>query len=128
MELTTVHIWIAAILGDILLIAGVFALIQRWMANNVKRALSEAVQPVEVKVDDLMHSTKELGEIQSVHTAQLDALSGQVSAITYQVRPNRGSSLRDTADRTEAAVKEMDGKLDTAITDIAVLKAKDRDR
>jgi ABC-type transporter Mla subunit MlaD len=123
-ELTTVHLWIAAILGDILLIAGVFALIQRWMANNVKKVLQETITPVDTKVTGLVQTAKDLGEIQAKHTNQLDALGSQVQNITYQVRPNRGSSLRDTADRTEQAVKEMDGKLDEALTDIAVLKSK----
>jgi len=124
MELTTAHLWLAAILGDLLLVAAVITLFRKWLSSRILTELKDVVKPVERKVDGLINTAKELGEVQSAHTNQLEALGGQVSAITYQVRPNRGSSLRDTADRTEKTVNELDGKLDSALTDIAVLKSK----
>jgi hypothetical protein len=127
MELTTVQVWIAAILGDILLIGGVFALINRWMAANIGRAIKDSMTPVATEVKALTDKAEELGKVQGVHTEQLAIMAASVSKISYQVQPNRGSSLRDTTDRTEILLGELDGKVDSALLDIALLKSKIKD-
>ena len=96
------------IMGDVLLIAAVWALFRRTFIGAVRNAM----KPTEDKVDILVAKVDAQGVVQAEHTASLGTLKTQVMKIEYQVQPNRGTSLRDTANRTEATVKEIDGKVD----------------
>jgi hypothetical protein len=102
------HFIVWLILGDILLIAAVWALFRRTFVGAVRTAM----KPTEDKVDGLLTKVDALAVVQTEHTDSLGALKAQVMKIEYQVQPNRGTSLRDTANRTEATVKEIDGKVD----------------
>ena len=102
------HALVFVILGDILLIGAVWALVRR----SFTAAVRSAMKPTEDKVDSLVRKATTLGTVQAEHTDLLGALKTQVAKIDYQVQPNRGGSLRDTANRTEATVKEIDGKVD----------------
>lgn len=96
------------VMGDLLLIAAVWALFRRTFIGAVRAAM----KPTEDKVTALVAKADSLAKVQSAHTETLGALQSQVMKIEYQVQPNRGSSLRDTANRTEATVKELDTKVD----------------
>jgi len=96
------------VMGDVLLIAAVWALFRRTFIGAVRNAM----KPTEDKVDVLVSKADALAKVQSEHTDALGTLKTQVMKIEYQVQPNRGSSLRDTANRTEATVKELDNKVD----------------
>lgn len=124
MELTTVHIWIAAILGDILLLAGVIALASRWIQSVIKVTLESRLDEVDGKIDGLTEKAEKLGKVQEKHTDQLEALNGTVARIVYQVQPNRGTSLRDAVTRTEKGLEAVDSKLDDVIVDVAILKSR----
>ncbi len=102
------HFIVWLILGDILLIAAVWALFHRTFVGAVRTAM----KPTEDKVDGLLTKADALAVVQTEHTDSLRVLKAQVMKIEYQVQPNRGTSLRDSANRTEAGVKELDAKVD----------------
>lgn len=96
------------VMGDVLLVAAVWALFRKTFIGAVRNAM----KPTEDKVDVLVAKAETLSKVQEQHTEVLGTLQTQVMKIEYQVQPNRGTSLRDTANRTEATVKEIDGKVD----------------
>lgn len=103
------HFWLWIVMADIVVTGAAYVVISKVFVAAVKGAM----KPTEDKVDDLIQGQDDLKKIQTEHTTKLDSMGRQMMKIEYQVQPNSGRSLRDTANRTEAAVEVLDSKFDT---------------
>lgn len=127
--------WLALIMGDILLVLAVVTAIRRAVVGVIESVMKESM--VEVN----QHLTRTDAKVDAIQTrmarrdAQVGEMAQTVAQVAYQVRPNKGGSLRDSVERTEASVRDtraelgeriekVDNRLDAAVTDIAVLRSK----
>jgi endo-alpha-1,4-polygalactosaminidase (GH114 family) len=113
-EVTSEHFWVWVVLADIVVTGAAYAVVSKVFVAAVKGAM----RPTEEKVNDLIDGQAEikgtqedLKQTQRRHTETLDAMGQKIYRIEYQVQPNNGTTLRDAANRTEAAVKELDTKV-----------------
>ena len=109
------HFWLWIVMADIVVTGAAYVVISKVFVAAVKGAM----KPTEDKVDGLTRGQEsiqttqvELKQAQHEHTEKLDVMGQKVYRIEYQVQPNNGTTLRDAANRTEAAVKELDTKVD----------------
>ena len=123
------HKWVVYILGDLLLLLSVIGLMSKYVRSAIKSVIQEETKETKERAVEASEKVDALLVAHDQTHAQLTTLAEVVTKVVYQVQPNKGGSIRDAIDRTEAAVSTLteqvaviDTKVDEARVDIAGVK------
>lgn len=103
-QLDDYGLWLAAV------VAGLTAI--GWLCRYLVRSYSKTykwVKRAADRIDALDDLPGTLDTIDQIGT-QVEALTAQVQTIHHEVTPNDGGSMKDSARRTEAAVKRVESE------------------